>query len=204
MNRHFRIGIDLDGVIYRWSDTARFLLLNEFGIDVGESLHWDHIKDQITEDQWAWLWHHEKELGGVGKGLFLHGNCFPGSFEALKELDTIGDITIITHRPKTAVIDTLRWLATHEVPAPGIHILYREEPKSSVKPECQIYVDDKADNCIDLMENTDGLVCLWARPWNTVDRENGLPEEIQVIDNWQTFIDLAKEQAWNLNRVLSV
>jgi uncharacterized HAD superfamily protein len=198
---HFRIGVDLDGVIYRWSDTARFLLQNEFGIDVGESLNWDHIKDHTTAEQWTWLWSSKKDAGGVGKGLFLHGNCFPGSFEALKELNELGDITIITHRPKIAVVDTLRWLATHEVPAPNLHVLYREEQKSSVQPQCQLYVDDKVENCEDLIANTDGVVCLWARPWNEQERSNGISKDIKVIDNWKTFIDLAKEKAWSLTVV---
>lgn len=202
MTANFRIGVDLDGVIYKWTETARFLLKWRFGVEVGESLHWDYIKEQITESQWLWLWQADED-GGVGRGLFRQGHCYKGSFETLKELSLLGDIVIITHRPKSAIPDTLDWLAFNKIPASTVHLMYREEPKSSVKPECQIYVDDKAENCIDLAENTDGLVCLWSRPWNAGDQKK-LPKDIQIIDSWDRFLELAKEQAWKHEPVLSV
>lgn len=196
--KYFRIGLDLDGVIYQWTNTARFLLEWQFGIEIGESMYWDHIKEQITQQQWEWLWSSEKG-GGVERGLFRHGHCYKGSFETLKELGELGDLVIITHRPKSAILDTMDWLSFHEVRTNEIHMLYREEQKSSISPQCQIYVDDKAANCVDLVENTDGLVCLWDRPWNQQEQKAGLPKNIIVINSWQQFIDLAKEEAWALS-----
>jgi uncharacterized HAD superfamily protein len=194
---HFRIMVYLDGVIYKWSDTARWLLEWKFGIEVGESTHWNHILEQTTEEQWKWLWSSEKD-GGIGRGLFRHGNCYKGSFEALKVLDEIGDLVIITHRPKAALKDTMDWISYNDIPAPTVHVMYREEPKSSVKPGCDIYVDDKFENVVDLFENTQGLVCLWDRPWNH-DGQKHLPKEIQVVESWDQFITLAKEQAaWKI------
>jgi uncharacterized HAD superfamily protein len=194
---HYRIGVDLDGVIYKWTETARWLLNWKFGVEIGDSTHWDYIKEQITEQQWAWLWQNDPD-GGIGRGLFRHGHCYKGSFEAMKELDQLGDIVVITHRPKAAIKDTMEWISFNGIPASTVHLMYREEPKSSVKPECGIYVDDKAANCIDLNENTNGLVCLWDRPWNRAEQKN-LPSEIQIIDSWEKFLELAKEKAWELH-----
>lgn len=192
--RPFRIGVDLDGVLYQWDATARWLLNWKFGVEIGESKHWDYILECVSEQQWKWLWQADEE-GGIGRGLFRYGHCFKGSFEALRELDQLGDIAIITHRPKTAIVDTMDWLSFCKVPASEVHLIYRREPKSSIKPDCDIYVDDKASNCIDLAENTDGLVCLWSRPWNEGKQKN-LAKDIAVISSWQEFIDLAKEKVW--------
>lgn len=195
----FRIGVDLDGVVYNWTDTARFLLEWEFGISLGESMYWDHIKEQISDEQWAWLWNSEKG-GGVERGLFRHGHCYRGSFETLKVLAELGDLVIITHRPKSAVLDTTQWLGFHGVPANEIHMMYRAERKSSIEPQCQIYVDDKVENCIDLRENTDAIVCLWDRPWNQQEQKAGLPQGIHVVNSWAAFRQWAnqaeKEATW--------
>lgn len=195
--KHFRIAVDLDGVVYKWSDTARWLLLWKFGVEVGESQHWSYIEENVTEQQWAWLWQDDED-GGIGRGLFRHGHCYKGSFEALKELDQIGDIVTITHRPKAALNDTLQWLAFHRVPTSAVHLLYREESKSSVQPHCQVYVDDKMENCIDLFENTEGLVCLWDRPWNQ-HQQKGMPKGIKIVHTWDEFVQLTKEKAWELH-----
>jgi len=162
-------------------------------VEIGESVHWNYIKDQITEQQWEWLWHDAPD-GGIGCGLFRHGHCYKGSFEAMKELDRIGDIVIITHRPKSAIKDTMEWISFNGIPASAVHLMYREEPKSFVKPECGIYVDDKVANCIDLSENTDGLACLWDRAWNRAEQKD-LTKEVQIIDSWEKFLTLAKEKA---------
>lgn len=193
-SKRFRIGVDLDGVVYKWSDTARYLLKWKFGLEIGESLHWDYIVERCTDQQWKWLWEADED-GGIGRGLFRHGHCYKGSFEALKELDQLGDIVIITHRPKTALTDTLDWLSFQQVPASTVHVMYREEAKSSVKPECGIYVDDKASNVIDLHENTGGKVVLWNRPWNLAEQKT-LSKEIEIINTWNDFIELTKEAAW--------
>lgn len=174
---------------YKWSGTALHLLSTEFGLDLVEPEYWEHIQDQVTPEQWSWLWDE-----GVEQGLFRHGGAYPGTFAALDELSALGDITIITHRPQCAVSDTLDWIAFHKIVAPTIHILYREEKKSSVQPFCDIYVDDKVSNCVDLVENTPGLVCLWDRPANKA-QQRGLRGDIHIIDTWEQFIELAQDVA---------
>lgn len=192
-----RIGVDLDGVVYQWSETARFLLNWKFGVEVGESTHWDYIKECVTPEQWNWLWADDPD-GGVGRGLFRHGHCYKGSFEALKEIDRIGDIVTITHRPKSALDDTLSWLSFNKVATSAVHLLYRSENKSEVRPTCQLYVDDKVANCVDLADNTSGVVCLWDRPWNRSEQW-GMSSDIVIIDSWEQFIKIAteiKEDMW--------
>lgn len=189
--KRLRLGIDLDGVTYQWSKTAAWLLNWRFGLDLGESTHWDYLLDHVSPPQWQWLWSPDED-GGIGRGLFRHGHVYKGSFEALRELDQLGDIIIITHRPHSAIDDTMSWLAFNRVPVSTVHVMTDGAPKSSIKPECDLYVDDRASNCIDLAKNTNGTVALWDRPWNR-DEQQTLPTDIHIIGSWTQFLELAKE-----------
>jgi uncharacterized HAD superfamily protein len=188
-----RIGVDIDGVMYQWSPTARYMLreilpnspYTKDGPLGEESLSWNYIQDNVSEEHWKWLW-----TEGVRLGLFRHGHLYPGTIKAIRALAEYGDVVAITHRPKQAVHDTVAWLAFQNLPLAGLHILTRQEPKSTVKPECDVYIDDKTENCWDLFDNTQARkVCLMDRPWN---RDCADPAILRVYD-WQTFIDTVAE-----------
>ena len=59
-----RIGIDVDGVMYHWNKTARYMLRDVLpdspytmdGPMGKESDEWDHVKDNVSDDHWRWLW----------------------------------------------------------------------------------------------------------------------------------------------------
>lgn len=188
-----RIGVDIDGVMYQWSKTARYMLreilpgspYKKDGAMGQESLHWDYIQSNVTPQHWTWLW-----TEGVRLGLFRHGHLYPGTIKAIRQLAMLGDVVAITHRPKQAVHDTLAWLAYQNLPLAGLHILTNMEPKSTVKPECHVYIDDKVDNCIDLFENTGAkLVALMDRPWN----QDCPDPAVARVQGWQRFVDLVEE-----------
>jgi len=163
------IGVDIDGVLYQWEKTARYMLRevlpnSPYTKDgplgrVSES--WGYIQSHVRPEHWDWLW---KE--GARLGLFRHGYIYPGAVEAVRALAKLGDVIVITHRPKTAVHDTLSWLAYQNLPLSGVHMLTNQEPKSSVHPQCRVYIDDKPENCVDLYNNTEGQVALMDRAWN--------------------------------------
>jgi hypothetical protein len=182
-----RFGLDLDGVIYNWHKTARYMLRTEFGYPKDgplgdEEVHteWNSIAKYVTKDEWNWLWN-----TGVKKGLFRYGHLYSGSIEAIRQLSFIGDCVIITHRPRQAVQDTLDWLAYLKLPWMEIHLLTNGEPKSSI-PHCDLYVDDKPENITDYLKNTHGYPILWDRPWNRswVGREKGYG----VVHSWEEVI----------------
>lgn len=189
-----RIGVDIDGVMYMWEKTARYMLReilpnSPYTKDgpLGEvSNGWDFIQNNVAPEHWKWLW---KE--GVQLGLFRHGHLYPGTIKAIRQLAELGEVVAITHRPKAAVHDTLAWLAYQNLPLSGLHILTNQEPKSTVRPECDIYIDDKVENCIDLYANTDArAVYLMGRYWNL----NGCGNfPITRVEDWQQFIDQVEE-----------
>lgn len=167
MARRRRFGIDIDGVCYQWSKTARYMLrevlpdspYTKDGPLGQESTSWNYIQENVAPAHWKWLWSE-----GIRLGLYRHGHLCPGAVEGIRWLAEFGDVVIITHRPKAAVDDTLAWLAYQRFPLAGIHILTNEEPKSAIK--CDVYLDDKPDNCDDLADNTIGRVFLMSQPWN--------------------------------------
>ncbi len=168
-----RLGLDMDGVLYKWTDTARLLVRYHKGIDPGESLSWNHIKDRVPTEVWDWLW-----SDGITKhGLFRHGNAFKESFEAVQELNDDGwDVVVITTRPPLAYNDTLGWLSYHKIPAREVHMVDFGTKKSTIP--CDLYIDDGPDNVLDVAEH--GRHALyWRRPWNsTVDVSNPLVVEV--------------------------
>lgn len=202
-----RIGLDIDGVIYNWEKTARYMLrevlpdspyrsnydeVHKGGFLYQESLSWDYIQEHVSKEHWNWLWNE-----GVKLGLFRHGHLYPGSIQAIRQLAEIGDVVLITHRPKQAVNDTLDWISFQRLPLAGVHLLTNQEPKSSVKPACDVYLDDKPENVTDLCRNSGAkMVGLVVRPWNinyfhpqVIDPEpKGLPYA-ERIRSWPEFVE---------------
>src|SRR3990167_1953190 len=118
-----RIGVDLDGVCYKWSKTARYMLREMLpgspytreGPMGQEADGYDYIQRNIAPEHWKWLW-----TEGVRLGLFRHGHIIKGAIEGVNALAADGhDMIIVTHRPKAAVTDTLRWLAVADFPLAG-------------------------------------------------------------------------------------
>lgn len=162
-----RCGIDLDGVVYQWSPTAREMLKETFGVVIGESQTWNWIKDHTTPIQWRWLW-----TEAVARGLFARGDAYPGAIETLRDLMARGDeLVILAHRPPGAWMDTLRWLESYEVVPSEMH-LYGNGGDKGLVP-CDWYVEDRLDNALQIAATVFGSgrmvnrsVYLMDRPWN--------------------------------------
>ena len=178
-------GIDLDGVVYKWSETAKFMLEDQFDIKVPDQTCWGTWDKELTKEHWDWLW-----TDGIKEGLFRHGHIYKGSIDALNQLATMGDIMIITSRPKAAHPDTLEWLAFHRVPTSRVIMLGPGANKADVLPHCDMYVDDKVTNCNQLAVDTDGKILLWDRPWSFEKGEN-LDNSVSVVTNWEQVLNHA-------------
>jgi uncharacterized HAD superfamily protein len=191
-----RIGLDVDGVIYQWDRTARYMLREVLpnspykdkyelkGWDLyQESSSWHCIQNHISKEHWDWLW-----TEGVRLGLFRYGHLFPGSIQAVRELATLGDVVLITHRPKQAVDDTLAWLGYLKLPLSGVHLLTNGENKSTARPHCDVYLDDKVQNVNELARGTKGQVFLMKRPWSSGYVEH----DVVTVHGWGEFLEEVK------------
>jgi len=166
------IGLDLDGVCYNWDKTARYMLRKRY-VNSGrvipielttESRSWDYIMEAVTPDDWKWLWSE-----AIDQGLYRYGNVVKGAIEGVQELNELGDVIVITHRPKTAVHDTLVWLSTmfDKAPLSGLVIQsHKGQRKSDVRPQPDVYIDDAIHNAEDILENTDKRIIVYDQPWN--------------------------------------
>lgn len=191
MGDRLRFGIDIDGVMYMWDKTARYMLRTERGYSrdvLGmESSYWNEIKEKVKTEDWEWLWSE-----GVRLGLFRYGHLFTGSIEAIRALDKLGDVILITHRPRNAVQDTFDWISYMRLPILEAYVFTNMEAKSAVK--CDLYVDDKPENCIDFNDNTDGLPLLWTQASNAGFGflETKREDRIVRIDTWQEVLSHAR------------
>lgn len=192
-----RLGIDIDGVMYRWDLTARYMLrevlpnspYSKFtlgGTPQGESTHWNDIQDHLVDPaHWKWLW-----TEGVRLGLFRYGHLYSGTIKTMRDLADRGHkLVIITHRPQQAVGDTLDWLAFQKLPYANVHILVNQESKAEVRPMCDIYLDDKPENCDDFYALGRPAVCIMDRPWNQKYQHHG----VHRVVGWDGFAAKVRE-----------
>lgn len=194
MLRRLRLGQDLDGVIYRWSDTARYLLDQHFGENPGESQNYNWIQDHVSKEAWDWLW-----KDGVTKhGLFRYGSLYKGSREFLDRIKDFCDIVVITARPASAVLDTMDWLAYQKLPISEVHIVGPRDSKATIKPECDVYIDDAAHNATDLLENTaNSIIVMPDRPWN---QEHIFSFRFHRTHNWEEIERVLRIEHEQINR----
>lgn len=194
-----RIGLDIDGVMYQWDKTTRYMLREVLpdspykDLLHQDSLSWDWVQERVAPEHWNWLW-----TEGVRLGLFRYGHLYSGTIQAVRELATLGEVVLITHRPKQAVNDTLAWLTYQNLPLAGVHLLTNQENKASVRPWCDVYLDDKPENITDLCEGTPAqLVCLMRRPWNLAWEHPPTGQRFEVVKDWKEFIQKVRAR-WNL------
>lgn len=159
---------------------------------------WPETEGGVTNNDRLWIW-----SAGVKLGLFRYGHLYRGTIEGVRSLSKLGDVVVITHRPETAVQDTLDWLSYLRLPFKEVHLLTQGQAKSQVK--CDLYVDDKPENCIDFAENTDGTPLLWLRPWNGewVEGYSGdqplhmwapdTNQKIMAIQSWGEVVNYARD-----------
>jgi len=192
-----RIGCDIDGVMYCWDKTARYMLRDVLPnspykkVLQQESQGWDWIEEQVAPEDWRWLW-----TEGIRLGLFRYGHLYPGTVQAIRRLAEIGEVVLITHRPKEAVTDTLAWLSLLNLPVSGLHLLTNAELKSSVHPQCHVYLDDKPENFVDFRDRTNArLVVLMRRPWNA-HFDAGWTNRTSVVQDWAGFVKEVEELQW--------
>lgn len=167
----FVCGLDLDGVVYHYDRTARYMLrrhIEDDGREVPAALHepsrhWDWVRDHVSAEDWHWLWD-----TGVKRGLFRYGHVVGGAIEGVQALNQLGDVIAVTSRPKQAVHDTLVWLATmfDKAPLSGLVINSHGQSKSDVRPAPDVFIDDGAHFVDDLLRNTSAHVIMYDQPWN--------------------------------------
>ena len=180
-----RLGIDLDGVVADFNAGWIRLHRHEFGSDLRPEMvqTWDglHELGGFADMGAFWRWARGND---ERPSIFRHLDPYPDAVETLHRLDRAGhDVVIVTTKPRWARVDTLRWLADHDLPTAEVHMT---EVKYRVA--CDIYLDDAPHVLPELVEHRpDATVCRFVRPWNTA--VDGTTD----VTSWAEFEQLVTE-----------
>lgn len=169
------VGLDIDGVIFPWSDVANEAVATRFDLpDPGPHVEWLHLKKTLTNEQWTWLWSRE----GQDTVFRQSSRVYPGVVPAFKAIlrSPGNDVHFVTHRdPRRASLHTATFLGMHfgRHPWAGLHVVQNATAKHSLM-DWDVFVDDKPSTVLGMLMWTEAMVFAPARPWNT---------ELAEIDN---------------------
>jgi len=185
-----KIAVDLDGVCYEWQRTYRYMLREYRGVQLPPVdqfwFSWNASDEFTTAADRKWIWSE-----GVRLGLFRHGHVWKGTILGIAALKQSGhELVVVTHRPRTAIRDTINWLDHHfgamePYPWSGINILSNGEPKHSIYAE--LLIDDKPENVIGWVDaGQSRKAIIFDQPWN---REMNWHPRILRAVGWASVVD---------------
>jgi len=179
-----RIGLDLDGVVVDWQ-TKVLKMLNKRGkynFDPNfQSPYWDWIEDNVTPEDWKWLW-----SDGMVES-YMDALPYPGAIEFSRALRKLGDVVIITSRPEGSWTATIEWWKTYMLYTPSGYNFFRDgKEKHNVKAD--VYIDDNIENVLHLWYNNKTKVLLFDRPWN----QGVFPEAMRVRSYEEALKEIAR------------
>jgi hypothetical protein len=180
-----KVGIDIDGVLYPWTDCANEALVAKFGIvNPGPHHGWDWLKQNITKEQWSWLWTDE----GTNE-CFRHGTrAYPDVVEAFNAILADGhEVHFVTHRdPRRTGIQTALFLSYHfgGHPWAGLHVITDKTAKHTLGT-WDVFVDDKPETVEEMLLWTGAKVFAPARPWNAELDHVHTPRFVRYGSPWE-------------------
>lgn len=180
-----KIGVDIDGVLFPWADAANSAVMERFGlVDPGAHVTWDHLKESIPADAWAWLWTQE----GLDTVFRQGWRIYDGIAPVVRWLMAAGhEVHFVTHRDPCATGTlTAAYLARHfsGVRWAGLHVLQPTVAKRTIG-HWDAFIDDKPETVLDFVNNTSAWVFAPVRPWNTELNDVTL---FQQAHRMETFI----------------
>lgn len=176
MSKAFVLGVDLDGVCADYVGAFREYVAMRKNVpvtDIGPATNWEfHLAGWPIAGRDEYM---ELHRDFVRDGGFTLERPIEGARDALWELSDAGVyIRIVTHRLinsgsyEHAVIETARWLQTHDIPFRGLCF---ERHKADTG--CDMYVDDSPGNIAELQREGKHTVVFDA-PYNQPPETLGL------------------------------
>lgn len=181
-----RLAIDLDGPLYEFDKTMRYML-REYRGSTGlkyPSQEWlmpNQSWHNFNDEDWAWLW-----SDGVRLGLFRHGHVTKHAIKALYELRDAGwSLNVLTHRPTEAraMKDTMAWLKFHFGKDFFDDICVKPERSKGLYTGAYTLIDDKLEN-LEAWTATGRPAIMFSRPWN--ERTRYQPR----ADGWYRVLEI--------------
>ncbi|HEY5959949.1 MAG TPA: hypothetical protein VIV60_25515 [Polyangiaceae bacterium] len=179
----FRIGLDLDGVVARWSFGAVDWLNSRFGYTLDpafEPPEWDWLEKQVAPEHWKALWNRALDEHLFRDWVRPYNNARP----FVHELTKLGQVVVMTSRPKGAWKDTIEWWFIQGFPVvSGYNFFLSGKEKKHV--HVNVLIEDNADNA----NAYGGPVLLLDRPYNRLPLEANV-QRVYTLD--EALIGVAK------------
>lgn len=182
------IGLDCDGVLYRWDEAVWDTLRALRGVERPEYAedHWFAIRDAMLKDDWHWLWNAKEPR----RRMFGSGRPYAEGVRAAWELERLGRVVIVTHRPADVMDVTMAWLAAQRIRPHGLLHFGHGDKKWEHELSCATYIDDSAENAVAIAAK--GIpVHVPRRPWNREVHDGS--DLILPFDDWSQPLDWIKE-----------
>jgi uncharacterized HAD superfamily protein len=201
-----RIGLDLDGVVYNYTDALRQRAAQHYGLSP------DSMEDPVTWDlheDSSWPFATREEFLGfhleqVEEGLFVNMTVFPGVLNALTRFSACGhQIVVITSRllgqpPQyvKAVSDTILSLHRHGISYSGIHFT---SDKTTV--DCDLMFEDSPAN-IKSLSDAGTAVAIMSHAYNidTPGHRFSHWNDVIATPNTVGFYDSAGDETYFVNQ----
>mgnify|MGYP003345872589 CR=1 FL=1 len=147
-------------------------------------------------------WQH---VGTLDNFWFSLDEIEPGAVARFSELRTaLGlEVIFLTQRPRSAgevtQLQTQRWLAQHGFEFPSVFVLRGSRGKAAAALHVDIVLDDRPDNCLDVIaESRAKSILVWRGATTSVPPgvgRLGIDTVFSMADAMARIADLAKPQA---------
>lgn len=186
-----RIGIDVDGTVYRWADAVNKALAEQFGITgLGEHTSWDYLRDKLTREQWRWVWSSDAAERVFGQ-LDM---AYPQAVDVVNALANVHEVHFVTHRNPYRTSDvTGAWLRHHFRNYRGVHVMANSCAKWELG-RWDVFIDDKPETVAGFLAHSDALTLMPARPWNGGERMRSAGR-FHTFEQWDEVAWLIAEAA---------
>lgn len=152
----FRLGFDLDGVLYAWHKSALLELQSFHGVKEGYQEFWGGKWKEFPESFW-------KEFVKI-EHLYGNMNIDPEALETLYYFSEDYPIYYITNRPREVEFATWSWMRRNKLPQQENLIFTKDKLPYIVEHEIDLFVEDRIDNALQLMHSTH--LVLFRQPHN--------------------------------------
>lgn len=173
-----RIGVDVDGVGYSFTEDARIVVADYLHIhptELDNPAVWDFMIEQwgVDSETFWRIWGEDVARGTAWQRFGPE----PGYVEGITKLRDAGHQVVIVTNRKGGELATMQWIQTHRVPYDGLFI-GRDKTLANI----DVLVDDWEGNWTEACGI--GRRCLvWNQPWNS---------HIEVCERVHSWDDVIK------------
>lgn len=183
------VGIDLDGVLYPFSNAFRKYCEERMKIlNLPEPTHWNFYEDWGLDEETFNAW-----LTDAARNYSVFSTHLPygGVEEAWKDLrDMNVRIHILTARPQSAWAQTASWLTAHNLHADTLHFGPSKSFLANLAKGKSILLDDHIFY-YEEAERAGIIPCLMTRAWNeskeNANRVSNLAEFVSFIRGYNAY-----------------